>query len=502
MPCMHGIRFNQSFLSEALMSQTDVLALLPLIALLAAAILVMMAAAFDRNNRSLPLAIALIGLAAGFIMLPLTVALGNPQVTPLLVMDNYSRFFMGLIFAATFAVALLAYGYLRERGDPTGEFYLLLLLAALGASVMAGSTHFASFFLGLEILSISLYALIAYERDNPLNVEAGVKYLVLAGASSAFLLFGMALVYSVSGDMSLPGLAKLRGLANGPDAGLALAGLGMMVVGIGFKLAVVPFHLWTPDVYQGAPAPVTALVATVSKGGMFALLVRYFNAMDMNVWPSLFVVFGAIAIASMLIGNLLALGQNNVKRVLAYSSIAHLGYLLVAFLARGPNGVVAVAFYLTSYFITTLAAFGVVTILSEESRQAADIEEYRGLFWRRPWSAAILSAALLSLAGIPLTSGFIGKFYIVAASVGSAQWVLAISLVVGSAIGLYYYLRIIVIMYLEVEVSEAGKLPPRAAPSLSWPAGIALGALSLGLVWLGVYPAPLINIIQGIIARV
>jgi NADH-quinone oxidoreductase subunit N len=484
------------------MSLTDVMALLPLIALLLAAVLAMLTAAFNRGSRGLPLAITLIGLAAGLILLPLTVALSNPQVTPLLVIDNYSRFFMGLIFAATAVVALLAYGYLRERPAPTAEFYVLLLLAALGGSVLAASTHFASFFLGLEILSVSLYALIAYQRGNPLNIEAGVKYLVLAGASSAFLLFGMALVYAVSGDMGFTGLAKLRDQAGGPQSTLVLAGLAMMVVGIGFKLAVVPFHLWTPDVYEGAPAPVTALVATVSKGGMFALLVRYFGVIDLTAWPSLFYVFAAIAIASMLIGNLLALGQNNIKRVLAYSSIAHLGYLLVAFLARGPNAIVAVAFYLVSYFITTLAAFGVVTILSSRDREAAELEDYRGLFWRRPWSASILSAALLSLAGIPLTAGFVGKFYILAASIGSAQWVLSVALIVGSAISLYYYLRIIVTMYLEAEVSEAGRLPRRAAPSLSWAAGIALAVLMLALVWLGVYPAPLINIIQGIIARV
>ena len=463
------------------------MALLPLIILGLTAVLIMLVISFYRGHR-LTLTLTLLGLAIAFISLPLTASAGNRQVTNLLLIDDYARFYMGLLFAATFAVALLSYGYLKQQheaarredvevisprsagagswarraievsaGEEAEEFYLLLILATLGAATLVASSHFASFFLGLEILSISLYALIAYNRTRSLNIEAGVKYLVLAAASSAFLLFGMALVYAETGTMQLSGLSDLSAQAGASGNALLLAGLSMLIVGIGFKLAVVPFHLWTPDVYEGAPAPVTAFVASVSKGGMFALLLRYFLRIDLGTFPSLFVVFAAIAVASILAGNLLALLQHNVKRVLAYSSIAHLGYLLVAFLASGSAAVVAVTFYLVSYFVTTIAAFGVVTVLSGPDHDADRREDYRGLFWRRPWSAGILTAALLSLAGIPLTAGFVGKFYILTAGVGSALWFLVIILVIGSSIGLYYYLRIIVTMYLPVEEAEAGE---------------------------------------------
>jgi NADH-quinone oxidoreductase subunit N len=495
------------------MTGNAILALLPLIISGGAAVLIMVVIAFIRNHR-LALALTLIALAAAFASLWLTGGAATDQVTGLLIMDGYSRFFMGLFFAAAFAIALLSYGYLARRAGPREEYYVLLLLATVGAAVLAASSHFASFFLGLEILSVSLYALIAYTRASRFSVEAAIKYLVLAGASSAFLLFGMALIYSQSGNMQFSAMANLRSQAGTAGEPVLLAGMAMLIVGFGFKLAVVPFHLWTPDVYEGAPAPVTAFVATVSKGGMFALLLRYFIAVDVRAFPSLFVVFALIAVASMLAGNLLALLQNNVKRVLAYSSIAHLGYLLVAFLAAGPAagaagsgartaqaGIVAVSFYLTAYFVTTLAAFGVITVLSPAERDLDGITDYRGLYWRRPWSAGILSVALFSLAGLPLTAGFVGKFYIITAAIGSALWFLVIVLVVGSAIGLYYYLRIMVTMFLQVEVSEAGQLPPAAAPSLSWAGGIALAALLLAILWLGIYPGPLINLIQAAAGR-
>jgi NADH-quinone oxidoreductase subunit N len=472
------------------MTLADLIALLPFIVLAATAVVIMLVLAGRRSHRLTAL-LALAGLALAFITLPLASSAGGArQVTSLLIVDGYALFYVGLICAAAFAAAILAYGYLEKRVDDPEEYYILLLLATLGSSILVASSHFASFFLGLEILSVSLYALIAYLRTNPDSIEAGIKYLVLAGASSAFLLFGMALIYAQSGTMELARLASLRTTPGNAQDVLLLTGLGMLVVGIGFKLAVVPFHMWTPDVYQGAPAPVTAFIATVSKGAMAALLLRYFNRVDVHAFGSLFVVFALMAVASMLVGNLLALLQNDVKRILAYSSIAHLGYLLVAFLASGGSAVMAMTFYLIAYFITMLGAFGVITALSGPDRDADALDDFRGLFWRRPWLAAILTASLLSLAGIPLTAGFVGKFFILAAGVGSALWALVIVLVVSSAIGLYYYLRIVVAMYLQ-------PLPGQAAP-LAWPlaGSLVLAALTLLLVWLGVYPAPLINMIQ------
>jgi NADH-quinone oxidoreductase subunit N len=303
----------------------------------------------------------------------------------------------------------------------------------------------------------------------------------------------MALVYSSLGSMELGRMAALLTGSTLRDP-VVLTGVVFIITGIGFKLAVVPFHFWTPDVYEGAPAPVAAYIATVSKGAMFALLLRYFHGSGTHSYGSVSAIFTIIAIASMFTGNILALMQNNVKRILAYSSIAHLGYLLVAFQAGGGLGQTAVTFYLVAYFITMLGAFGVVTVLSSETRDADSLDDYRGLFWQRPALAAVFTVMLLSLAGIPVTAGFIGKFYIVAAGTSSAMWPLIVILVVTSAMGLFYYLRIIILMY--------GHAVETPSPSRTLaPAGaIALGLLTAALVFFGVFPGPLLHAIRSVIA--
>jgi NADH-quinone oxidoreductase subunit N len=465
--------------------------LLPLIVLAGTVVLVMLVVAFVRNHR-LTLTLTMAGLAAAFGLLFMAAPTAPRPITALLLIDRYALFYTGLSVAASGAVALVAFSYLEKRGEPPEEFYLLLLLATLGSAVLVSSNHFASFFLGLEILSVSLYALIAYYRRRPLSLEAAIKYLVLAGGSSAFLLFGMALVYAELGTLQLSEMAAVS-TRLGSTSALALAGFGLLIVGIGFKLALVPFHLWTPDVYQGAPAPVTAFVATVSKGAMFALLQRYFAAIDFSQSRALWFIFVIMAAASMLAGNLLALRQNNVKRLLAYSSIAHLGYLLVAFLAGSPA---AVGFYLAAYFVTTLGAFGVVSVLSGPEREREALDEYRGLAWQRPFLAAVFTAMLLSLAGIPLTAGFIGKFYILNAGAGVGLWWLLLLLAVTSSVGLVYYLRVIFALYQPMP--DAGV--EAVSQSFSLAGASALSALALLLLWLGLYPAPLLAFIQRALA--
>jgi NADH-quinone oxidoreductase subunit N len=472
------------------MTFTDLTGLLPFLVLAVTIVVLMLIIAFRRNH-ALTAGVALTGLGTAFVSIFGAWLAAPRRVTPLLLIDGYALFYTGLLLAATFGVAVLAYGYLERQEGYHEEFYVLLLLAALGATVLAASDHFASFFLGLEILSVSLYGLIAYPHGRERSLEAGIKYLVLAAASAAFLLFGMALVYADQGTMAFDQIAWA---ASSPTV-LLLGGVAMVIVGLGFKLAVVPFHLWTPDVYEGAPAPVTAFVATVSKGGVFAVLLRFFAGVDLGGHPSLFAVFGLIAVASMLAGNLLALRQNNVKRILAYSSIAHLGYLLVAFVAGGDLAVVAVTFYLVAYFVTTLSAFGVVTVLSGDERDADTLDAYRGLFWRRPWLAVVLAGSLFSLAGIPLTAGFVAKFYVLVAGVGSALWWLVIILVASSAIGLYYYLRVIVVTYQQPPSQEER---PMLAASLPLAAGLVLAFLTFLLVWLGLYPTLLLDMIRAV----
>jgi NADH-quinone oxidoreductase subunit N len=475
------------------MSRTELIVILPLIVLAAAPVAVMLTIAI-RRSYVVSAALSFLGLAAALAMLPVASTQGDRQSTVLLLMDNYALFFIGLLMATSLVLVFLSYRYLRAHSGNHEEFWILLLLATLGSSVLVASTHFVSFFLGLEILSVSLYALVGYQRTTQIGIEAAIKYLVLAAVSTAILLFGMALVYAEIGSMEFGQIASLRANLADPERVVFLAGMGLMVVGIGYKLAVVPFHMWAPDVYEGAPVPVTALIATVSKGGMFALLLRLFTQIGFRADDELFWLFMAVAIASMFAGNLLALLQNNVKRILAYSSIAHLGYLLTAFLASGDLAVTAVTFYFIAYFIASVGSFGVITVLSGPERDADQIEDYRGLFWTRPWLAAVFTIMLLSMAGMPLTAGFVGKFYLVAAGAQESLWALVIILVATSVIGLFYYLRIIVAMY-----SQPSEQKGVAFPALPSPSETVVLAMATSLaVWLGVYPAPLIHIIPSL----
>ncbi len=471
------------------MTPRDLTALTPLVILAAAPVAIMIVVAIRRSH-GVAFALALGAVGSALLSLPAAASSLPARGAPLLLFDGYALFFIALILLAGLATLLLAYGYLNIRRGDREEFYILILTALLGAAILVSSAHLAAFFLGLEILSVSLYALIAYERVNESGLEAGIKYLILAAFSSAFLVFGMALVYAETGTLTFSRMAAK--MAGGGMDPILLAGVILISVGIGFKLAVVPFHMWVADVYEGAPAPVTAFIATVSKGAVFALLLRFFLPAEMLRGNSPGVFLAAIAVASMFAGNLLALFQDNVKRLLAYSSIAHMGYLLVAFLAGGPLRVTAVVFYLIAYFIASLGAFGVVTVLSGPERDADRLDDYRGLFFRRPWLAGTFTAMLLSLAGIPLTVGFIGKFTILAAGVGSFLWILVGTFVVTSALGLFYYLRVLVALYTPLPTAAGVAAPPM-------PAGVlALTILTALLLGLGIYPGPLLEAISAL----
>jgi NADH-quinone oxidoreductase subunit N len=457
---------------------------LPLLLMSATTIIAMLAIAIQRNHVAIA-AISLIGLGASLWSLLFAASAIPQQLTSLLIFDSYALLYMALLLCAAAFVILLSYNYLKQRHEHREEFYILILLATTGAMVLTASRHFISLFLGLEILSISLYALIAYIRSETISIEAGIKYLVLAASSSSVLLFGLALIYAETGSMDLSQFATaLNHTATFP----LIAGLILVFTGVGFKLAVVPFHLWTPDVYEGAPIPVTAFIATVSKGGMFALILRWLHH-DSGITGTIGFALSIIAIASMLTGNLLALTQTNVKRILAYSSIAHMGYALVALLAGGTLSAPAATYYLAAYFATILGAFGVMTLLSTSHHEAALIEDYRGLFWRRPVLAAAFTAMLLSLAGIPLTAGFLGKFYVIAAGAQQSRWILLFTLVVSSTIGLFYYLRILAAMYAKTSDTTDSET------ALPLPATVAVAVLTGLIFLLGLYPAPLWNAI-------
>lgn len=473
------------------MSTNDFFALSPLLILSGSSVLIMLLIAVKLSHRIIQLS-SLLFFALAFYSLIHTSDILPYNISPLLIFDGFSNFILGLIIFASLVVNVLSYVYFDEKEESPKEYYVLLFLCTLGSCVLAISNHFISLFLGLEILTVGLYALIAYLRGRNHSIEAGVKYLVLAAFSSAFLLFGMALIYLELGSMEFAEIGRLLQEKQSIPP-IFITGLGMILVGVGFKLAIVPFHMWTADIYQGAPAPVTAFIATASKGGIFAVLFRFFDAIKGFDFPEIMAIITSIAIASMLIGNLLALQQKNVKRILAYSSIAHFGYLFVAFIPGSGMGMEAISFYLLAYFITTLTAFGIVTLLSATDHDAENINTYKGLFWQHPALACILTAALLSLAGIPLTAGFIGKFYVLTAGLQGGFWLLAIILVLSSVIGLYYYLRIISIMFSKENKKE--RVEKKAHPGFYLASTTALSLITFYIIWLGVYPSGMMEFI-------
>jgi NADH-quinone oxidoreductase subunit N len=478
------------------MHSDALIALLPFLMMTATAVAAMLAIAIRRN-------FALVnGLVGGGIVLSLlSLAPASHrapvQVTELLRMDDYALFFIALLLLAGLAVLGLCHDYFKEREGQNEELPILLGTALLGGSVLAASSHFASLFLGLETLSISLFTLIGYPVEQRRSLEAAVKYLILSGTSSAFMLMGIAFLYAESGELSFGGMGRF--IASQPAMNtVMISGIVLIVAGLGFKLSLAPFHLWTPDVYEGAPAPVTAFIATVSKGAVFALLLRLFVETGGYGFAPLRPVLSLIAVLSILAGNLLALLQTNVKRLLAYSSIAHMGYLLVAFTAGAaiakPLVAESVTFYLAAYFITTLGAFGVVSMLSSAQLEAGDMALFRGLFWRRPYLAGTFTLMLLSLAGIPLTAGFIGKFYVFTSGADGGFWGLLTAIIVGSGLGIFYYLRIILAMAMEVEKIE----PESEEKFVGRQSAVTLVVLSLLLVWFGVFPGDLIPYIHAL----
>ena len=477
------------------MSKQDLLSIVPLFILTSAAILILFSIAVKRNHKVIYI-ITTLSLLADFIFLTVADAPVKWTVEPLFIFDGFGKFNLGLIIITALALTMLSYAYFEQREERKEEYYILLILATLGACTLAISKHFISLFLGLEILSVSLYSMIAYLRKRERSDEGGIKYLIIAAFSSAFMLFGMALIYYATGSMEFEAIGRY--LSSLPELPIIMiAGFGFVMVGIGFKLGIVPFHMWTADVYEGAPLPVTSFIATVSKGGVVALLVRFFTSVNGYQYDALVNTFTVLIIASMFAGNFLALRQQNIKRLLAYSSISHLGYILVAFLAGGQLGVEAVSFYLVAYFITTVGAFGILTYLSDKDRDAELLDDFTGLFWRRPWTATAFSAMLLSLAGIPLTAGFVGKFYIVAAGVNGNTWLLVIMLIINSAIGLYYYIRIIAIMCEKQNAVEP--LPQTLRPSVYLISGFSVTVLTVALLWVGIFPERLMTLIRSML---
>lgn len=476
-------------------SQTQLLALLPLIFTSLSMLVLMLAIAWQRNVN-----IAFVVTAAGLnlaLFSLLLVARAIPvAVTPLLWIDGYSLFFMAIVLIAALACSTFARVWLKGYPDNCEEFYLLLLIATCGGLVLAASSHLASLFIGIELISLPMFGLVGYAYRQSRSLEAGIKYMVLSATATAFLLFGMALIYAQTGSLTFNGLVSAM-LHIPANPLLMVAGFGMMLVGFGFKLSLAPFHLWTPDVYEGAPAPVAAFLATASKVAIFGALLRFYLCLPATALPAVTDLIGIIAVLSILLGNLLALQQSNIKRMLGYSSIAHMGYLCAVIIAcRGQAFAIEVAaVYLLMYLFTSLGAFGVISLMSSpyKGKDADGLANYRGLFWHRPYLSAVMTVMMLSLAGIPMTFGFIGKFYIIQLGVISRLWWLLGAVVLGSAIGLFYYLRVMVSLYLR----EQGAYVRDAEQDWAMSAGgIVVLLCALIVVLAGLYPEPVIELLQ------
>ncbi len=472
------------------MTVTDFLCLAPLLIIAIAPVIIMIVISVLRNYEVIYW-FSIFSFLASFASIFFIVHAVPHLIEPLFIIDIYSLFFLGIITLSALLVALLSHDYIKQLEGVREEYYIILFTSTLGASLLAVSGHFILLFLGIETLSISLYILIAFQRSKGSSIEAGIKYLILASVSSSFLLFGMALIYTAFGTMQFNEIVSAIG-ENNKLSPLVISGFAMIMVGIGFKLALVPFHMWTPDVYQGAPAPVTAYIATVSKGAVMAVLIRFFFNIRGYDNHAVFIVISGMAVLSMFIGNLLAIRQQNIKRLLAYSSIANMGYLVIILLTGTNNGIQASIFYLISYFASTTGAFGVISLLSTSKYEAEKIEDYKGLFWKRPWIAIIFTLSLLSLAGIPITAGFMAKFYVIFEGMKAGLMLLVVSLIINSVIGLYYYLRVITALFSAANETRL--------PAISIAGSITLSLIASGILILGVYPGWLVDIIMRVVS--
>jgi NADH-quinone oxidoreductase subunit N len=455
-------------------------ALLPEVVLAATGLLVLLIDVFQRGDRSGPsrawvrwtaVAGVLIALLANGYLLEFEVAVR----TGMIALDTFRVAMNFVILGATALALLLAFDYLRREGLDIGEFYFLVLMAAIGMMLLAGSRDLIVVFVSLELMSLAVYVLTGFNRRDARSAEGALKYFLMGAFASGFLLYGIALLFGATGSTNLALVTSevARGASEGNF--LLHAGVALVVIGFAFKVSAVPFHMWTPDAYEGAPTPVTGYMAAGVKAAGFAALLRIVTvelAPAASVWG---VILWWLAVLTMIVPNFIALAQDNVKRMLAYSSIAHAGYLLVGVVAGSAAGRSATLLYLAVYAVMTLGAFAVVGIVAGDGDSRTGLADYRGLGWRRPLLGALLVVFLLSLAGFPPTGGFIGKLYLLIAAVDAGHVSLAVILVLTSFVSYYYYLRVIWKMYFEEALDEA---PLPAVPG----AAFRLAAVAAALV--------------------
>ena len=467
----------------------------PIIAVAVTSLLVMIAITIKRSH-VVTGTITVIGLNVG--LFTLLAQIGGvisrrgalPNAEQLFVIDNFAQFNMVIIFICALACCTLAYAYLANLKDNKDELYLLMLVSTTGALLMVSAQHMAAFFMSLELLSIPLYGLLSYTFLRNRSLESGLKYLVLSATASATLLMGMAFIYAQVGSLAFKPISLVLG--DMFESPLLILGAALMMFGIAFKLSAAPFHIWTPDVYEGAPAPIATYLASVSKVAMMALAVRFLIDTALLALPSVQMLLMVMATLSILVGNLLAVRQTNLKRLLGYSSIAHMGYVLIVIVSIGSAADSISSMYMAAYAFTSIGAFGVVTLMSSPYRLSGEADElvhYQGLFWRRPVLTAVMTIMMLSLAGIPLTAGFITKLFAILAAVQGANWFLAAMIILGSAIGLFYYLRVMLTLFKRpkqfIEFDVAGQWGIRMG-------GLMVIGVTLVVIFFGILPNSMI----------
>ncbi len=410
----------------------------------------------------------------------------------MVIADNFGLFLTLVIAIGAILSVLLSIDFIRVQGIEQGEFYVLLLASVAGMIIMATATDLIIIFLGLELLSLPLYILAAFQRENARSLEAGLKYFLLGAFSSAFFLYGIALVYGSTGTTQLTAQFRIIRTGSSPSelGDMLLIGYGLLLAGFAFKVALVPFHWWTPDVYEGAPTVVTGFMSVAVKTAAFGAFFRAFLIAAPPLIVDLRIGLAVVAVLTMTLGNVAALLQSNIKRMLAYSSIAHAGYILIALVAAGSNGSSSALFYLLAYTVTNLGAFGAVIALSDGQRERVDLSDFGGAAREHPLVALGLAVCLLSLAGFPPFAGFVGKFLIFGAAVENGWTWLAVVGVLNSLISVYFYLRPVVQMYMNDPAPGWDKV--RVAPLV----GLALLLAVVGVVALGVMPSPAIAFAQ------
>lgn len=463
-------------------------ALLPEISLSLMGILIMLLTPFIPKARQNQLGyLAQVGMALAFICVVMEWGQRDLALFDMIFQDSFGQFCKMFFLFVSSVIIFISMNYLEQEKLFHGEFFALLLFATVGMFLMATSADLVMTFLGLELLSISTYVLTGFKVGERKSSEAAWKYFLLGAFSTAFLLYGIAFVYGATGSTKYLQIAEVI-QASQKYPLMLLLGLGLIVVGFGFKIALAPFHIWTPDVYEGAPIPITAHLAVGAKAAAFLALVRILYQVLPDLSQHWQAVLWVSAVLTMAIGNIAALTQGNLKRMLAYSSIAHAGYLLVGLTAHSPLGTQSILFYLLAYALMTLGAFTVVQIVGRQKEQDLSIEDYSGLGYRNPFLSITLSVFLISLAGIPVTAGFMGKLFLLAAAVESQMYWLVVIAVLASAIGIYYYLRVIVYMYM-------GELKKEEIPiTIPTPMRVLIAILVLGTLYLGVLPGAFLSL--------